>query len=334
MADIAVIGAGTWGTALASLLCDNGHEVCVWAYLEEECKNLSTTRRHPNLKDVVLSDKLTFTTDMAHACKNRDLILMAVPSTATRSTAASMKEYISRGQQIITVSKGIEEDSLLTQVEIIEQELPGTFVGILSGPTHAEEVIQKLPAAIVAGSKDRRLAVFAQELFMNDYFRVYTSPDVYGIEIGGSLKNVIALAAGMSDGLKFGDNARAALMTRGIKEITALALAMGGKPETLAGLTGIGDLIVTCSSTHSRNHTAGVYIGQGMTMKEACEKVNMVVEGVHSAKAAKALGEKYNLELPIIDAVNEVLFEDKSAKDAVVSLMHRNKKDEVAGLEW
>lgn len=334
MADIAVIGAGTWGTALASLLCDNGHEVIVWAYLEEECKSLTETRRHPNLKDVVLSDKLVFTTDMEEACKNRDLILMAVPSTATRSTAASMKDYISAGQQIITVSKGIEEGTLLTQVEIIEEELPGTFVGILSGPTHAEEVIQKLPAAIVAGSKDRRLAVFAQELFMNDYFRVYTSPDVYGIEIGGSLKNVIALAAGMSDGLQFGDNARAALMTRGIKEITALATAMGGKPETLSGLTGIGDLIVTCSSTHSRNHTAGVYIGQGMTMKEACEKVNMVVEGVHSAKAAKALGEKFNLELPIIDAVNEVLFEDKSAKDAVVSLMHRNKKDEVVGLAW
>lgn len=334
MANIAVIGAGTWGTALAALLIGNGHNVTLWAYLEEEKRNLESTRQHPNLKGITLPETLAVTTDLKEACADRDLIVMAVPSTATRATAHKMNGLIPDGQQIITVSKGIEEGTLLSQCEIIEEELPTATVGILSGPSHAEEVIKKLPAAVVAGAKDRRLAVFAQELFMNDYFRVYTSPDVHGIEVGGSLKNVIALAAGMSDGLAFGDNARAALMTRGIKEISALAQAMGGEPETLSGLTGIGDLIVTCSSEHSRNHTAGYYIGQGMDTESAMKKVNMVVEGVHSAKAAQALGEKYGIELPIINAVNEVLFDGKAAADAVTELMTRNKKSEIEGMTW
>lgn len=334
MADIAVIGAGTWGTALASLLCGNGHHVTVWAYLAEEKENLEKTRRHPNLGDAVLSDKLIFTNELKEACEGRDLLVMAVPSVATRQTAAKMKSFVEDGQQIITVSKGIEEDTLLTQVEIIEEEIPQATVGILSGPSHAEEVILKLPAAVVAGARDRRLAVFVQEIFMNDYFRVYTSPDVLGIEIGGSLKNVIALAAGMCDGLRFGDNARAALMTRGVKEISQLAIKMGGKAETLSGLAGLGDLIVTCSSNHSRNHTAGFYIGEGMEPDEAMKKVNMVVEGVYSTKAAKALGEKYNTELPIIEAVYEILFEGKKAKDGVHDLLTRHKKTEVEGLKW
>lgn len=334
MADIGVIGAGSWGTALASLLSDNGHEVMLWAYLPEEKDELLRTRRHPNLKGAVIPQSLKVTNDLAEVCRNRDLLVMAVPSTATRQTAGSIKELVPEGQKLITVSKGIEEGSLLTQCEIIQEEIPSVNTGILSGPSHAEEVVLKLPAAVVAGAKDRALAVFVQELFMNDYFRVYTSPDVYGIEIGGSLKNVIALAAGMSDGLQFGDNARAALMTRGIKEISALACAMGARPETLSGLTGIGDLIVTCSSTHSRNHTAGYYIGQGMSADEAMEKVKMVVEGVYSAKAARALGARYDIDLPIISAVNEVLFEGKSAADAVRSLMKRNKKNEIEGMSW
>ena len=264
----------------------------------------------------------------------RDLIVLAVPSTATRQTAHNMAEWIPEGQQVITVSKGIEEGTLMTQCQIVEDELPQAVVGILSGPSHAEEVIRHLPTAIVAGAKDRRLAVFVQELFMNEYFRVYTSPDVHGIEVGGSLKNVIALAAGMSDGLGFGDNTRAALMTRGIKEISSLARQMGGEAETLSGLTGIGDLIVTCASVHSRNHQAGLYIGQGLSTEEAMKKVNMVVEGVHCAKAARALSEKYGIDLPIISVVNQVLFEGKSAREAVISLMNRHKKSEIEGMTW
>ena len=334
MAEIGVIGAGSWGTALAALLIGNGHEVTLWAYQEEEKETLLETRVHPNLKGTRLPESLVVTTELQEACDTKDMLVLAVPSTATRTTAGHIAEYIASGQRIITVSKGIEEETLLTQCEILEEVLPDALIGILSGPSHAEEVIKKLPAAVVAGAKDRSLAVFVQELFMNDYFRVYTSPDVHGIEIGGSLKNVIALAAGMSDGLAFGDNARAALMTRGIKEISSLAQAMGGQPQTLAGLTGIGDLIVTCSSVHSRNHTAGYYIGQGMEPQAAMEKVSMVVEGVYSAKAAKALGERFGISLPIISAVNEVLFDGKPASEAVTELMRRNKKNEIEGMAW
>lgn len=334
MASITVIGAGSWGCALASLLCDNGHDVTLMTPFEEEEKQLKETRRNINLPDNILPDKLNISSDAEGSVADRDLIVFAVPSTATRSMAESLRDYIPEGQQIITVSKGIEEDTLLTQVEIIEEVIPGADVGILSGPSHAEEVIKRLPTAVVAGARDRRLAVFVQELFMNKYFRVYTSPDVSGIEIGGSLKNVIALAAGMSDGLGFGDNARAALITRGIKEISTLSEKMGARGETLGGLAGIGDLIVTCSSRHSRNHTAGELIGQGKTMQEAMDEVKMVVEGVYSAKAALALGEKYEVDLPIISEVNKVLFEDKSARDAVYELMTRNKKSEIEGLSW
>ncbi|MCR5452069.1 MAG: NAD(P)-dependent glycerol-3-phosphate dehydrogenase [Lachnospiraceae bacterium] len=328
MANVAVIGAGTWGCALASTLSDNGHNVTLWAYLEKEADAIKNNHECPNLPGQKLSEKISVTTDIGEASKGRDLLVFAVPSVATRSTAKNVAPFIENGDMIVTVSKGIEESTLMTQCEIIQEEIPNANVGVLSGPTHAEEVIRKIPTAIVAGAADKKLALFIQELFMNDYFRVYTSDDVQGIELGGSLKNVIALAAGMSDGLGAGDNTRAALMTRGIKEISELALAMGANPETLAGLSGIGDLIVTCSSVHSRNHRAGELIGQGYTYEEAMEKVAMVVEGVYSAKAAKALGEKYKVELPIINAVNKVLFEGLKAKDGMYELMHRNKKAE------
>ncbi len=277
---------------------------------------------------MTLPDKLQYSSDLEDCATDKDLIVFAVPSKASRQTAENIKPYICKGQKIITVTKGIEEDTLMTQVDIIEDVLPDTVVGILSGPSHAEEVVIGMPTLVVAGARDRDLAVMTQELFMNENFRVYTSPDAIGIEIGGSLKNVIALAAGMSDGLGFGDNAKAALITRGIREISALAIAMGGQSETLSGLTGMGDLIVTCQSRHSRNRRAGVYMGQGMKMKEAMEKVAMVVEGVYSAKAALALGQKYQVELPIIEEVNRVLFENKDVREAVLSLMTRDKKKE------
>jgi glycerol-3-phosphate dehydrogenase (NAD(P)+) len=271
---------------------------------------------------------------LEEAVKGMDLIVFSVPSTATRRTAENIKPYIDN-QKIITVSKGIEENTLMIQTEIIEDVLGDKAkVGVLSGPSHAEEVVIGQPTLVVIGSKDRELCVFAQELFMNDNFRVYISSDTTGIELGGSLKNVIALAAGMSDGLGFGDNAKAALITRGIKEIASLAVKMGADIETLSGLSGIGDLIVTCQSRHSRNRRAGVYIGQGMKMKEAMDKVAMVVEGVYSAKAAKALGDKYKVELPIIEEVNRVLFEDADPRESVLSLMTRDKKSEISSPEW
>lgn len=329
MAEISVLGAGSWGTALAALLVSNGHHVVLWSYRKEQVEQLQSTHKNESkLPRVTLPDKLQYSSDLKDCALDKDLIVFAVPSKATRQTAENIKPYIRKGQKIITVTKGIEEDTLMTQVDIIEDVLPDTVVGILSGPSHAEEVVIGMPTLVVAGARDRDLAVMTQELFMNENFRVYTSPDVIGIEIGGSLKNVIALAAGMSDGLGFGDNAKAALITRGIREISALAIAMGGQSETLSGLTGMGDLIVTCQSRHSRNRRAGVYMGQGMKMKEAMEKVAMVVEGVYSAKAALALGQKYQVELPIIEEVNRVLFENKDVREAVLSLMTRDKKKE------
>jgi glycerol-3-phosphate dehydrogenase (NAD(P)+) len=295
---------------------------------------LNETRENDKLPGVKLPEELAFTASLEEAVKDKDLIVLAVPSTATRETAEKMKAFIPAGQRIITVAKGIEEKTLFTQCEIIQDVLTDAVVGVLSGPSHAEEVVVGLPTLVVAGAKDRMLALLAQEVFMNEDFRVYVSPDVKGIELGGSLKNVIALAAGMVDGLGFGDNAKAALITRGIKEITSLAMAMGGAFETVNGLTGIGDLIVTCSSKHSRNRKAGVYIGQGMSVEDAMNKVQMVVEGVYSAKAALALGQKYDVELPIIEQVNAVLFDGASVRDAVETLMTRNKKAESELLSW
>ncbi len=334
MAKITVLGSGSWGTALAVLLCHNGHEVVLWSYRQDEVDAMEASRRNLKLNDNVIPDKLKITADLPAAANDRDLLVFAVPSFATRQTAKSVAGVLEGNPQVITVSKGIEEATLMSQCDIIEHELGRGPVGILSGPSHAEEVIKLLPTAVVAGAKERQAAVFVQEIFMNDFFRVYTSPDVIGIEVGGSLKNVIALASGMSDGLGYGDNTRAALITRGIKEITSVAVAMGGKAETLGGLAGVGDLIVTCSSKHSRNYMAGYYIGCGDDPKEAEKKVGMVVEGVYSAKAAKALGEKFGIELPIIDKVNEVLFEGKSAKEGVLELMTRDKKSEIEGIAW
>ena len=328
MARISVIGAGSWGIALAVMLNKNGHDVLVWSHRQSQVDQMNDTHTSDKIKGVKLPDSMEFTANIEDATKNADVILMAVPSKATRETAEKIKPFINSNQIFITVTKGIEEDTLFTQTEILEDVLgKDKRICVLSGPSHAEEVVVFKPTLVVAGSTDRQTALFVQNLFMNKYFRVYSSPDVKGIEVGAALKNVIALAAGMSDGLGFGDNAKAALITRGIKEISALA-------ETLSGLTGVGDLIVTCSSIHSRNRMAGFYIGQGMSKDEAMDKVAMVVEGVYSAKAAKKLAEKYNIEMPIVDVVNAVLFDGLAAKDAVYELMTRSKKDETSELAW
>lgn len=335
MAKIGVIGAGSWGTALAVLLNSNGHEVTIWSIIKEEVEMLRTKRQHETkLPGVVLPGEIFLTNDLKEAMKDKDVLILAVPSPYTRSTAHSMKAYAKEGQKIVNVAKGIEENTLYTLSDIIEEELPGTDVAVLSGPSHAEEVGRGLPTTCVVGAHTRTTAEYLQNIFMSPVFRVYTSPDMLGIELGGALKNVIALAAGTADGLGYGDNTKAALITRGITEITRLGVKMGAKLETFGGLTGIGDLIVTCASVHSRNRKAGYLIGKGCTMQEAMEEVKMVVEGVYSAKAAMGLAKKYQVELPIIEQVNKVLFEGKSAGEAVQELMLRDKKIEHSELPW
>lgn len=334
MAKITILGGGSWGIALAVLLHKNGHEICIWSVLEQEIQMLKDTHEHKMLPGVKLPEDMVFTTDDKEAVEGRDLLVMAVASRFTRSTSARLSQFVAPGQKIVNVSKGIEEDTLMTLSQIIEQEIPQADVAVMSGPSHAEEVGRGVPTTIVVGATTKATAEYIQNLFMNEVFRVYISPDVLGIELGGSLKNVVALAAGTADGLGYGDNTKAALITRGIAEIARLGMAMGGKYETFCGLTGIGDLIVTCASMHSRNRRAGILIGQGKTMEEAMAEVQMVVEGVYSAKAAMQLAEKYNVQLPIIEQVNQVLFHGKSADQAVKDLMVRDKKIEVSDLPW
>ena len=335
MAKIGVIGAGSWGIALAKLLYKNGHEITVWSILEEEIKMLQINHEHKTkLPGVILPREMVFTTNLKATVENKDLLVLAVPSPFVRSTAKSLAPLVKENQIIVNVAKGIEEKSLLTMSEVISEEIPSAQVVVLSGPSHAEEVGRGIPTTIVIGAKEKRMAEFIQNIFMSDVFRVYISPDICGIELGAALKNVVALAAGIADGLGYGDNTKAALITRGIAEITRLGTAMGGRAETFSGLSGIGDLIVTCASVHSRNRKAGVLIGQGKTMEEAMEEVKMVVEGVYSAKAAIGLAEKYNVSLPIIEQVNQVLFQQKSAAEAVKDLMLRDKKDEYQTLPW
>lgn len=335
MKKIAVIGAGSWGTALSLVLHTNGNEVTIWSILESEIQMLSEKHEHTEkLPGVKIPKDIVFTTDLKAAVEGKDYLILAVPSVFTRSTAKSMASYIKKGQVVVCVAKGIEENTLMTLSDIVKEEIPAAEVAVMCGPSHAEEVGTGLPTTVVAGSFKKRVAEGVQDIFMNEVFRVYTSPDVLGMELGGSLKNVIALAAGMADGLGYGDNTKAALITRGITEMGRLAIKMGANYETLSGLTGIGDLIVTCESKHSRNRKAGMLIGQGLTMQQAMDEVKMVVEGVYSAKAAIALARKYNVDMPIIEAVNKVLFEDKPAKEAVTELMLRDKRAEHSGLEW
>ncbi|MCI8463204.1 MAG: NAD(P)-dependent glycerol-3-phosphate dehydrogenase [Lachnospiraceae bacterium] len=334
MARISIIGGGSWGIALAVLLSRNGHEITIWSALENEIAMLKEKHEHRMLPGVVLPDNTVFTTREQEAVQGKDLLVMAVASSYTRSTARRLKELVENNQKILNVAKGIEETTLMTLSEIIEQEIPQADVAVMSGPSHAEEVGRGLPTTIVVGAGSRATAEYIQNLFMNEVFRVYISPDILGMELGGSLKNVVALAAGIADGLGYGDNTKAALITRGITEIARLGTAMGGRFETFCGLTGIGDLIVTCASMHSRNRRAGILIGQGKTCEEAMAEVKMVVEGVYSAKAAMGLARKYNVQLPIIQQVNEVLFEGKSADQAVKELMLRDKKIEVSDLPW
>lgn len=334
MAKISILGGGSWGIAIAVLLHKNGHEITVWSALEAEVEMLREKHEHKMLPDVRLPEDMIFTADDREAVEGSDLLVMAVASAYTRATANRIGGLVSQDQKILNVAKGIEEHTLMTLSEIIEQEIPQADVAVMSGPSHAEEVGRGIPTTIVVGAKSKATAEYIQNLFMNEVFRVYISPDILGMELGGSLKNVVALAAGIADGLGYGDNTKAALITRGIAEIARLGIAMGGKFETFCGLTGIGDLIVTCASMHSRNRRAGILIGQGRSYESAMEEVQMVVEGVYSAKAAMELAEKYQIQMPIIEQVNKVLFDGKSAAQAVKELMLRDRKEEILDVSW
>ena len=332
MARAGIIGAGTWGCALAMLLHDNGHTVTVWSALPDEARRLQADHEHKNLPGVHLPEEIVFTDSLAEAMTDRDLLVLAVPSIYTRSTARAMRPYCRYGQLVVDVAKGIEEDTLMTLSQVTREELPMANVAVLSGPSHAEEVARRLPTTCVTAAREMETARYIQNVFMSPVFRVYTSEDMLGIELGGALKNVIALAAGIADGLGYGDNTKAALITRGIHEIARLGVKMGGSFETFCGLSGIGDLIVTCASMHSRNRRAGILLGQGRTMEEAMAEVHMVVEGVYSAKAARRLAQVHEVPMPIIEEVNAVLFEAKSASEAVRDLMMRDRTQEAA--DW
>ena len=332
---VTVLGAGTWGTALAILLAENKHEVTIWSKLPKEIEELENNRTAiKNLPGAILPENVAVTTELEAALQEPEMIIMAVASVFVRETAKRISSMIPAGMIIVNVAKGVEEATLKTLTEVIEDEIPQAEVAVLSGPSHAEEVSRKIPTTIVAGANKKQVADKIQDTFMNDFFRVYTSPDVIGIELGGSLKNVIALAAGVVDGMGLGDNTKAALMTRGIAEISRLGVAMGGKYETFAGLSGMGDLMVTCTSKHSRNRNAGFLIGQGKSAYEAMKEVNQVVEGVYSAKAAYKLGQKYEVELPIVEQVNKVLFENKPVKEAIYDLLIRQRTEEHSALAW
>ena len=335
MAKISVLGSGSWGLALALLLHNNGHEVLLWSARPENARKLREKRENPDrLPGVRLPDEIDVLTDMERALKDVDVTVLAVASPYIRSTAHKMAPFVCKDQKIVNVAKGIEEKTLKTLSEVIEEEIPQGNVAVLSGPSHAEEVGRGLPTTCVISAHTQEAAEYLQSIFMSPVFRVYTTPDILGVELGGALKNVIALAAGTADGLGYGDNTKAALITRGITEIGRLGKKMGAQMETFYGLSGIGDLIVTCASKHSRNRKAGYLIGQGYTMEEAMKEVQMVVEGVYSARAARELAEKYEVEMPIITEVNRVLFEGISAAEAVMDLMLRDKKVETPMLPW
>ena len=335
MKKVSVIGAGSWGSALAVLLANNGHEVTLWTHDPHEIEMLSTKReQQEKLPGVKLPDNIAIEADLETALTDEDVVVMAVPSPVVRTVAKQMSPFVKDGQIIVNVAKGIEDVTYNTVSDIIEEEIPNAEVCVLSGPSHAEEVGIGIPTTVVIGAKNKKTAEMLQDVFMNKVFRVYTSSDIIGIELGGALKNVIALAAGTVDGLGYGDNTKAALMTRGIAELTRLGEAMGGKPETFSGLTGVGDLIVTCTSVHSRNRKAGYLMGKGMTADEAMKEVKMVVEGVYSAKAALGLAKKCNVSVPIVEAVNRVLFENADPKEEVSNLLLREKKQEHTNLEW
>ena len=331
---IGILGAGTWGTALAALLVKNGHDTTLWSAIPEEIELLSKTKTHKNLPGATLPDDLKYTKDIAEVC-SLPLLLFVVPSEYIRATARAAMPYIKDGAVLVSAAKGIEPGSLKTMTEIIDDEMAKSGVSYrlaaLSGPTHAEEVALGQPTSIVAASTDEKTAMMIAGVFSNSCMRVYTNTDVMGVEIAGALKNIIAIAAGINRGMGFGDNSQAMLITRGIAEITRIGLAMGCKRRTFMGLAGIGDLIVTCTSHHSRNNRCGELIAKGKSYEEATKEIGMVVEGYHALEAAMELSKKYGVEMPITEAVYRVIKNGESVEDAMLALMNRNLKSELEG---
>lgn len=333
MQTITVLGAGSWGTALAFVLAENGHNTLIWSHRQSQSDEINS--HHTNSKylpDRLLPESLKATSDLQQAIAHSDVIVLAVPTKAFREVISNFMPFLSTPKTFVHVSKGIEPDSLKRISEIMEEEIPAELrssIVVLSGPSHAEEVVLKHPTTVTVASTDIEAAKKIQDLFMNHYFRVYTNEDIIGVELGGSLKNVIALAAGIVDGLGYGDNAKAALITRGLAEISRLGIQMGAEPYTFIGLTGMGDLIVTCTSVHSRNWRAGNLLGKGNSLEEVLEDMGMVVEGVRTTKAAYQLSQKYDIEMPITTALYKVLFEGLAPKEGVDQLMLRTKKHEL-----
>ena len=332
---IGVIGAGTWGVALARMLTNSNHDVIIWSAIESEIDELSSTRKHKNLPGMVIPEATKFTKTLEKAVTGMDIVLMAVPSPFVRSTTAKLASFITDEQIIVDVAKGIEKETLFTMTDIIRDELSkhsaakNVKLVALSGPTHAEEVAKDLPTTIVSACEDQNAALIVQDVFMNTCMRVYTNSDVLGVELCGAMKNIIALATGISSGLGFGDNTKAALITRGIAEIKRLGLKMGCDNDTFAGLSGIGDLIVTATSEHSRNNRCGKLIGKGMLPDDAIKEVGMVVEGINTLPAAISLAKKYEVELPITETAYDIVFGGIDPKTAVIKLMTRDKKSEI-----
>lgn len=332
-ASIGVLGAGTWGIALARMLTNLGHGVTVWSALPEEIDRLSATRRQPNLPDMIIPEATAFTADIANACEGRDVLLFAVPSVYVRATARAAAPHIRDGQIIADVAKGMEPNTLLTMTQVIRSELDrhgphDNALVALSGPTHAEEVARDLPTTIVSACPDIEAARRIQDIFMNSCLRVYTNTDIEGVELCGAVKNIIALASGISTGLGYGDNARAALITRGMAEITRLGKAMGCNERTFSGLAGMGDLIVTATSRHSRNNRCGQLIGEGVPPKDAIAKIGMVVEGINALSATMQLAQRYNVEMPITEAVDQIVNRGMDPRQVVYALMTREKASE------
>lgn len=327
MKKICIIGSGSWGCALAIHLGNLGHEVRIWSFSEEEKNIINNEKTCKFLKGSVMPENVKCTTDFEEAIEGSDIILHITPSKFTRDTVKKYKEYVTN-QPVIICSKGFESDSLMTLDDVVQEELPNSTIGVLSGPSHAEEVSIAIPTALVVACHDNAVCKMIQDEFMNEKLRIYTCNDVKGVELGGALKNIIAFCAGVAAGLKLGDNSFAALITRGLKEISALGVALGGHKETFYGLTGLGDLIVTCLSEHSRNRRAGKLIGEGKTLDEARKEIGMVIESVDNIEVAYQLGKKHNIEMPILNTVYSVLFENLDPKIAVNNLMVRNKKSE------
>lgn len=330
MKNIGVLGGGSWGTALAILLAKKAFNTEVWVRDESQFEDINTHKENRKyLPDIKLPKKLMVTKDIEKVIKDKDIILLAVPTHGIREVLKKHSKYFNENQIIVNVSKGVENESLMRISQIVEEFLPKNKFVVLSGPSHAEEVAIDLPTTIVVASEDNHTAKLIQDVFMTPTFRVYTNTDIVGVELGGSLKNIIALSAGISDGLGYGDNTKAALMTRGIFEMTKLGEKMGAMSSTFAGLSGIGDLIVTCTSMHSRNRKAGILIGKGLSIDEAVKEIGMVAEGIKTTKSAYELSRKYKIRMPITEELYNILYNGKDVKGSVLNLMERDKKEEM-----